>query len=316
MYNEKKGETFSFPVRFEGKRMKFLEGLDLAEQLKFFVLDVSGFWSIVGIIIDIAVVSYIVYKVIQLFYETRAWGLIRGIGLIVLLAIISSILELRMISFMLSNMIAFAFLAIVVIFQPEIRKALERLGTSGLKGLFSSGINENELKTKSVIQEIVNACEVLSENYTGALIVIEKDTKLGETISKGIMMESIISTELLVSIFTKDMPLHDGAVIIRGDRIMAAACILPLTEDSSLSSELGTRHRAAIGITEVSDCIAIVVSEESGKISYAYNETLIRRQTKETLRKVLEMHLLPEKENKGVRFGFLKGRNGAGKDKT
>ncbi len=296
--------------------MKFLEGFDIAEQIKFFVLDVSGFWSIIGIIIDIAVVSYIVYKAIQLFYETRAWGLIKGIGLILLLAIVSNILELRMISFMLSNMIAFAFLAIVVIFQPEIRKALERLGTSGLKGLFSTGSNENELKIKSVIQEVVNACEILSENYTGAIIVFEKETKLGETISKGIMMESIISTELLVSIFTKDMPLHDGAVIIRGDRIMAAACILPLTEDSSLSSELGTRHRAAIGITEVSDSIAIVVSEESGKISYAHKETLIRRQTKETLRKVLELNLLPEKEPKGTKLNFLRGRNGAGKNKT
>ena len=295
--------------------MGFLEGFDIAEQLKFFVLDVSGFWSILGIIIDIAVVSYIVYKAIQLFYETRAWGLIKGIGLILLLAIVSNILELRMISFMLSNMIAFAFLAIVVIFQPEIRKALERLGTSGLRGIFSTGSNENELKIKSVIQDVVNACEILSENYTGAIIVIEKETKLGETIAKGIMMEAMVSTELLVNIFTKDMPLHDGAVIIRGDRIMAAACILPLTEDSSLSSELGTRHRAAIGVTEVSDCIAIVVSEESGKISYAHKETLVRRQTKETLRKVLEMHLLPEKEHRS-KLNFLRGKNGAGKNKA
>jgi len=295
--------------------MGFLEGFDIAEQLKFFVLDVSGFWSILGIIIDIAVVSYIVYKAIQLFYETRAWGLIKGIGLILLLAIVSNILELRMISFMLSNMIAFAFLAIVVIFQPEIRKALERLGTSGLRGIFSTGSNENELKIKSVIQDVVNACEILSENYTGAIIVIEKETKLGETIAKGIMMEAMVSTELLVNIFTKDMPLHDGAVIIRGDRIMAAACILPLTEDSSLSSELGTRHRAAIGVTEVSDCIAIVVSEESGKISYAHKETLVRRQTKETLRKVLEMHLLPDKEHRS-KLNFLRGKNGAGKNKT
>jgi diadenylate cyclase len=296
--------------------MSFLERFDIAEQLRFFVLDVSGFWSIVGIIIDIVVVSYIVYKAIQLFYETRAWGLIKGIGFILLLAIVSNILELRMISFMLSNMIAFAFLAIVVIFQPEIRKALERLGTSGLKGLFSSGSVEDELKTKSIIQEIVNACEIMSENYTGAIIVIEKETRLGETISKGIMMEAMISSELLVSIFTKDRPLHDGAVIIRGDRIMAAACILPLTEDSSLSSELGTRHRAAIGITEVSDCIAIVVSEESGKISYAHKEILVRRQTKETLRKVLELHLLPEKEHKNSKLSFLRGKNGAGKNKT
>jgi len=295
--------------------MGFLEGFDIAEQLKFFVLDVSGFWSILGIIIDIAVVSYIVYKAIQLFYETRAWGLIKGIGLILLLAIVSNILELRMISFMLSNMIAFAFLAIVVIFQPEIRKALERLGTSGLRGIFSTGSNENELKIKSVIQDVVNACEILSENYTGAIIVIEKETKLGETIAKGIMMEAMVSTELLVNIFTKDMPLHDGAVIIRGDRIMAAACILPLTEDSSLSSELGTRHRAAIGVTEVSDCIAIVVSEESGKISYAHKETLVRRQTKETLRKVLEMHLLPDKEHRS-KLNFLRGKNGAGKNKA
>ena len=297
--------------------MNFFDGLNISEQFKFFALEISGVWAIIGIIIDILIVSYIAYKVIQLVQETRAWSLFKGLLAILIVAVVSNILNLRTISFLIDNIIAFAFLAIVVVFQPEIRRALEKLGSSGFRNILSgNSSSEDILKTTSMIEEVVNACDQLSQQYTGALIVIEKGTKLGEVINKGVQMESILSEQLLVSIFNTQTPLHDGAVIIRDEKIMAAACILPLTDNPNLSKDLGTRHRAALGITEVSDCIAIVISEESGKISYANNGGLVRNLTKETLRKALQINLIKSEKVKRKPLGFLRGNKGAGKTKT
>lgn len=294
--------------------MRFLENFDIGEQLKFFTLEISSAWEVIGIVIDILIVSYIAYKVVQLIQETRAWTLFKGLFAVLAVAVISDIFNLRTISFLIDNIIAFAFLAIVVVFQPEIRRALEKLGSSGLGSIFTGGESEeNLLKTTTVIADIVNVCDHLSKQYTGAIIVIERDTKLGDIINKGVLMESEISEELLISIFNTNTPLHDGAVVIRGDKIMAAACILPLTDNPNLSKELGTRHRAALGITEVSDSIAIVVSEESGKISYAHNGGLVRNLNKETLRKALQVNLIKGEKQKKKKFGFLRGRKSAEK---
>jgi diadenylate cyclase len=167
-----------------------------------------------------------------------------------------------------------------------------------------------------MIEDVVNVCEQMSQSYTGSLIVIEKDIKLGEIINKGVQLDSQISEALLLSIFNTKTPLHDGAVIIRDERIMAAACVLPLTDNPNLSSDLGTRHRAALGITEVSDCIAIVTSEESGKISYANNGGLVRNLTKERLRQAMQINLLKSEKPRRRTFSFLRGKKGAGKDKT
>lgn len=294
--------------------MKFLENFDIDEQLKFFTLEISSVWEVIGIVIDILIVSYITYKVVQLIQETRAWTLFKGLFAVLAVAVISDIFNLRTISFLIDNIIAFAFLAIVVVFQPEIRRALEKLGSSGLGSIFTVGESEEKiLKTTTVIAEIVNVCDYLSKQYTGAIIVLERDTKLGDIINKGVLMKSEISEQLLISIFNTNTPLHDGAVVIRDDKIMAAACILPLTDNPNLSKELGTRHRAALGITEVSDSIAIVVSEESGKISYAHNGGLVRNLNKDTLRKALQVNLIKNEENKKKKFGFLRGRKSAEK---
>lgn len=294
--------------------MKLLDNFNIGEQLKFFTLEITSAWGIIGIVVDILIVSYIAYKVVQLIQETRAWTLFKGLFAVLAVAIISNLFNLRTISFLIDNIIAFAFLAIVVVFQPEIRRALEKLGNSGIGRFFTvSGTQEELLKTTAVIGELVNVCDYLSKQYTGALIVIERETQFRDIISKGVYMDSAISEELLISIFNTHNPLHDGAVIIRDDKIMAAACILPLTDNPNLSKELGTRHRAALGITEVSDSIAIVVSEESGKISYANNGGLVRNLNKETLRKALQAHLIKEEVNKKKKFGFLRGRKSAKK---
>ncbi len=297
--------------------MNLFDGLNIGEQLKFFALEITGVWAVIGIVIDILIVSYIAYKIIQLVQETRAWSLFKGLLAILVVAVISDIFNLRTISFLIDNIIAFAFLAIVVIFQPEIRRALEKLGTGGFRNIFgSNGSEEDILKTTTMIEEVVNVCESMSQSYTGSIIVIERDIKLGEIINKGVQMESKISEALLMSIFNTKTPLHDGAVIIRDEKIMAAACVLPLTDNPNLSSDLGTRHRAALGITEVSDCIAIVTSEESGKISYANNGGLVRNLTKETLRKAMQINLLKGEKTKRRTFSFLRGKKGAGKDTT
>ena len=297
--------------------MNLFDGLNIREQLKFFALEITGVWALIGIIIDILIVSYIAYKIIQLVQETRAWSLFKGLLAILVVAVISDLFNLRTISFLIDNIIAFAFLAIVVIFQPEIRRALEKLGTGGFRNIFtSSSTQEDILKMTTMIEDVVNVCEKMSQSYTGSIIVIEKDIKLGEIINKGVRMEAKISEQLLVSIFNTKTPLHDGAVIIRDETIMAAACVLPLTDNPNLSADLGTRHRAALGITEVSDCIAIVTSEESGKISYANNGGLVRNLTKETLRKAMQINLIKTEKPKRRRFGFLRGKKGAEEDKT
>ena len=182
----------------------------------------------------------------------------------------------------------------IILFQPELRRALEKIGRSRFKAIFSLDESNTRIQTTAVIEEIVKACMDLSSKYIGALIVIERDTKIGEIINTGTQLDSTVSSELLINVFVPDTPLHDGAVIIRDNKIKSAACFLPLTDNPNLSKELGTRHRAALGITEVSDSIAIVVSEESGKISFALNGGLTRNLTSDTLRKALNKNLLDD----------------------
>jgi len=230
--------------------------------------------------------------------EIRAWSLLKGVLVIVLVAIVSSLLGLQIMTFLFSNILTFAALSIVVLFQPEIRKVLERLGTSEITHFFSNTGSDETLKTTAVVEEIVKACKNMSEQYIGALIVIEKSTKIGEFINTGVQMNADVTRELLENIFVPKTPLHDGAVIIRKDKIVAAACLLPLTDNPNLSTELGMRHRGGLGITEVSDGIAVIVSEESGKISYASNGGLVRNLNSDSLRKALLMNLVKEKKEK------------------
>ena len=252
---------------------------------------------IVRTIIDISIVTWVVYKLIMLVKETRAWQLIKGILLLLVATELSKMLGLKTINFMLQNMLSVLAIGAIVLFQPELRRALEKIGRSRFKDIISFDEANTQIQTTAVIEEIVKACMDLSSKYTGALIVIERDTKIGEIINTGTQLDSNISSELIVNIFVPDTPLHDGAVIIRDNKIKAAACFLPLTDNPNLSKELGTRHRAALGITEVSDSIAVVVSEESGKISFALNGGLTRNLTSDTLRKALNKNLLDNETN-------------------
>ncbi|MFA5341204.1 MAG: diadenylate cyclase CdaA [Clostridia bacterium] len=272
--------------------------IDWLEQIKYFSLELSSPLAVISAIIDIAIVSYLVYKLMIFVKEIRAWSLLKGVLVIVVVAIVSSLLGLQIMTFLFSNILTFAALSIVVLFQPEIRKVLERLGTSEITHFFSSTGNDDTIKTTAVVEEIVKACKNMSEQYIGALIIIEKETKIGEFINTGVQMNADVTKELLENIFVPKTPLHDGAVIIRKDKIVAAACLLPLTDNPNLSTELGMRHRGGLGITEVSDCIAVIVSEESGKISYASNGGLVRNLNSDSLRKALLMNLVKERKEK------------------
>lgn len=235
-------------------------------------------------ILDIMVVSYIFYKFYMLTSETRAEQLLKGILFIVLLIPISSLLKLTTLNWILNKTLTIGVLSFIIIFQPEIRKALEHIGRSAFN---DRHILEDEEKMDEVITQIVNSVENLSKSRTGALIVIEQTTGLGDIISTGTKIDSVVSTALLENIFVVNTPLHDGASVIRNDRIAASGCFLPLTTNNDINKQLGTRHRAAIGISEVSDALVIIVSEETGVISLVVNGNLTRYYTKERLKDIL-----------------------------
>lgn len=269
-------------------------------------LGLNGPLDIFLMLVDISIISFIIYKVIQLVRETRAMQLVKGILFIVVGLKVAQLIGLKTMAYILEGAIPLLGFSLIVLFQPELRRGLEKIGNSGFRSFLLFDEDADQLRTTASIEDIVKCCKHFSEEYIGALIVIERNTKIGDVINTGTPMDSLISYELLTNIFTPHAPLHDGAVIIRDNKIKAAACYLPLTENPSLSRELGTRHRAALGITEVSDAIAIVVSEESGKISFAHNGGLTRNLTPDTLRKALYRFLLDKSSAKKVRFLFRK----------
>lgn len=275
--------------------------MDLLYELKSSLLTIlpPSFWDI----IDIAVLSYLIYKVIQFMKETRAGGLAKGIIVLVLCYMLARIMQMKALTFILDKTFDVGLLAIIIIFQPELRRSLEKVGHSKLSKLpvFSNSASEGELASKwaYAIDVICESCEDLSASTTGALIVIERETKLGEQINTGTILNAVPSKELFGNIFFKNTPLHDGAVIMRDGIILAAACFLPKPEKEELINKaLGSRHRAAIGMSENSDAIIIVVSEETGAISVAENGELTRGYSKDTIKKTLRAKLLPEKTPK------------------
>jgi len=251
-----------------------------------------------------------IYKTYKIIKETRAELLIRGILLIVLLIVISYILNLTMVYTILSKIIIYGVLAMIIIFQPEIRRVLEHLGRTSFN---DRRILQDIDVLSRVVTEIVNAVHILSIEKTGALIAIEQNTRLGDIIDNGIKIDAIVSTALLENIFVVNTPLHDGATIIRGDRIIASGCVLPLTGNKDISKKLGTRHRAALGLSEVSDSLVLIVSEETGTISLALNGKLVRNYDKERLQKILIKILsskIEKKESWKERIlGWLKKKN-------
>jgi diadenylate cyclase len=260
-------------------------------------------------IVEISVVSYAIYKLIQLVKETRALQLIKGVIFILVVYFLSNKLGLRTIEFVIRSAIPIFGFAAIVLFQPELRRGLEKIGRSKLSDIFNFEEENTLIQTTSFIEEIIKSTSEMSNTQTGALIVIERDTKIGEIINTGTQIESLVSSELILNIFTPNTPLHDGAVIIRNNKIKAAACFLPLTDNPNLSKELGTRHRAALGITEVSDAIAVVVSEETGKVSFALSGGLTRNLTSDTLRKALNKNLLEKNtQNKKLTLWKVKSK--------
>lgn len=236
-------------------------------------------------VIDILVVAIIFYKLFTLIKETRAEQLIKGIIFLLVLTKISEWMELFTINWILSNAMTLGAIAILVVFQPELRRGLEYLGRSSV---FTKSLIEIRGESLSeVVEELIEAIASLSRQKIGALIVIERQTGLNEVADTGTIIEGFVSSDLLINIFIPNTPLHDGAVIIKEDKIKAAACFLPLTENNTLSKELGTRHRAAIGISEKSDSLAIVVSEETGAISTAEKGRISRYLDIQTLRQIL-----------------------------
>ncbi len=247
--------------------------------------------NLVSLVLDLLIVIYFFVKVFKLAKDSRVMQLIKGIVFFVLITWISGILNLTIVHSILTAFLPSGVIAIIVIFQPEIRRALEQLGTNKFTNFF--GMNKSiETKTREDIYKIVIAAQELAKTKTGALIVIQRDISLSDIISTGIEINSEISPQLLVNIFVPNTPLHDGAVIINNNKIAAAACILPLANDSEISKELGTRHRAAVGISKEYDAIAIVVSEESGKISIAKSGTLIADVKEEALKKILIKNII------------------------
>ena len=223
---------------------------------------------IISLILDLAIVIFLAYKLLKLVKNSRVWQLIKGIILLIVVTVLSGWLRLDILHFILTSLMTYGVIAIIVIFQPELRRALEQLGTNKLTKFF--GIDKDIItKTKEDIYKIVIATEELAKTKTGGLIVIERDIKIRDIAETGVEINAEVSPQLLVNIFVPNTPLHDGAVIIGENKIQAAACILPLSSDQDIAKELGTRHRAAIGISKETDAIAVVVSEETGKISVA-----------------------------------------------
>ncbi len=258
------------------------------------------FWDIV----DIAVLAFLIYKGILIVKEIRAGGLIKGIILIFAVYLIMSLVQMKVMAYLLKSVFDIGVLAVIVLFQPELRRFLEKMGHSKVSKLpvfssLSSDGSEVSQQWGTAIEAICDACEDLSATTTGALIVIEQETKLGEQIDTGTVLNAEPSKELFGNIFYPKTPLHDGAVIMRDGMVLAAACFLPKPQkEESINKALGSRHRAAIGMSENSDAIVIIVSEETGTISIAENGELTRGFTRDSLKKYLRTRLLPEKPQK------------------
>lgn len=256
----------------------------------------------VSLLVDISIVIFLGYQLLKIVKDSRAWQLVKGIAFLIIATALSSLLNLNILNYILSAVMNWGVILIFIIFQPELRRALEQLGTNKFTKFF--GIDKDIVtRTKEDIYKIVIAATELAKTKTGALIVIERDIQIKDIVSTGVVMDAEVSPQLLVNIFVPKTPLHDGAVVISNNKIAAAACMLPLAGDKDIAKELGTRHRAAIGISKESDSIAVVVSEETGKISVAKDGTLIADVREDALKKILINNIVTK------RFAENKSRN-------
>lgn len=265
-------------------------------------------------IVEIVIISVLVYHMLLWVKSTRAWNLFKGIVVILLFVLVAALFQMNTILWLARNMLSVGLVALVIIFQPELRRALENLGG---KSFFGKLININRVEeckfSDKTVNELIRASFAMAKVKTGALIVMENDILLNEFVRTGIDVDAILTSQLLINIFEKNTPLHDGAVIVRGDRVVSATCYLPVSDSLSLSKELGTRHRAALGISEVSDSLTIIVSEETGKVSIAMAGKLYPGVDADFLREKLVDLQNPNRNREAGGLGQLKRRFRNGK---
>lgn len=253
--------------------------------------------KLISLILDIVIVIFLAYELLRIVKDSRAWQLVKGISFLVIATALSGLLKLHILNYILSTVMDWGVILIIIIFQPEIRRALEQLGGTNKFSRFFGFDKDIITKTKEDIYKVVIAVYELAQKRTGALIVIERDIQIKDIIATGIPLDSEVSPQLLVNIFVPNTPLHDGAVVISNNRIAAAACMLPLAGDQDIAKELGTRHRAGIGISKESDSLAIIVSEETGKVSVAKDGTLIADVREDVLKKILISNIVTKRLN-------------------
>ncbi len=282
----------------------------MKEMVRHILRQFVGNWYIPKIqltdVIEILLIAFLVYQLIVWIKNTKAWMLLKGIIVLGVFILLASLFKMNTVLWLAKNSIGVLATAMIVVFQPELRRALEKLGQRGFAGIVPVGRTASEGKfQQSTIDGIVDACYEMSKVKTGALLVVENEIVLTEYQSTGIELDCIVSKQVLLNIFEHNTPLHDGAVIVRGDRIVSATCYLPLSDNMRLSKELGTRHRAAVGMSEISDALVIVVSEETGHVSYARGGRLHRHVEREELTRQLSE--IQNKVEETRRFSWKKG---------
>lgn len=259
-------------------------------------------------LMQILILAFIIYEIIVFLKKTQAWTLLKGIIFLVVITILIKLLKLDVLYWIISQSFNVFIIATLIVFQPELRSALDKIGRRGLsKLIFSSRKAIDRGFSIKTIDQITQACDILSSSKTGALIAIEDEVPLNNIAQTGIILDATISKEMIVNTFEHNTPLHDGAMVIKGDRIVAATCYLPLSQNPSIDKSLGTRHRAALGISETSDCVCVVVSEETGHISIAYKGELHRKLTRIELKKLLGNLIREEDLTPVNRIQLIKG---------
>lgn len=262
--------------------------------------------------VEILVISFLIYEILAWIKNSKAWTLLKGIVVIAVFLIIAEVFEMNTILWIANKLFTIAATLIVVVFQPELRKALEQLGKrTRIFQLvsFDSGSNSEGRFSDKTITEIIRASTEMAKVKTGAIMVIEQNDSLSDVEHTGIEIGAVVSSQLLINIFEHNTPLHDGAVVIRGDKVTAATCYLPLSDNLSISKELGTRHRAGVGISEVTDSLTVIVSEETGRISLAYDGVLTRNVDVDTFRKKLELIQNKHQAEKKKKFKVKGGKH-------
>jgi len=247
-------------------------------------------------IVDILIMTFLIYRVLSFMQKTSASSVIKGLLVVLAVAWLANLFNMNILSYLLRQVVQMGIIVIVVLFQPEIRKMFEKMGTTRLNTLFRRKRKQETIET--VLRQVISSCYAMSESQTGAIIVIEREVGLNDYAVTGVKIDADVSSELIQNIFFHNSPLHDGALIIRDDRILAASCMLPLSNNYSIGKELGMRHRAGVGLSERSDAIAVIVSEETGAVSVAIDGMLKRSLEKDTFEKLLWSEVLTNYDSK------------------